>query len=73
MRVLCYGVQGLGGVLAARAHRWCRRRSDGGVVEGRGREDGGSAVPTCDRDEDDGVILGSDDFGSTWVAPFLPS
>ena len=40
-------------------------------MEGRGREDGGSAVPTHDRDEDDGVVFGSDDFGSTRVAPFL--
>ena len=73
MCVLCYGVQGLGGVLAARAHRWCRRRKDGGAGEGRGHVVRSSAVPTRDRDEDDGVVFGSDDFGSTRVAPILLS
>jgi len=34
-------------------------------VEGRGREDGGSAVPTRDRDDNDGVALGFGDFDST--------
>ena len=42
-------------------------------MEGRGREDRGSAVPTHDRDEDDSVVFGSNDFGSTRVAPFLLS
>ena len=42
-------------------------------MEGHGRVDGSSAVPTCDRDEDDGVVFGSGDFGSTWVAPILLS
>ena len=42
-------------------------------MEGRGREDGGSVVPTHDSDEDDGVVFGSDDFGSTRVAPILLS
>ena len=42
-------------------------------MEGHGRVDGSSAVPTHDRDEDDGVVFGSDDFGSTRVAPILLS
>ena len=42
-------------------------------MEGRGHEDRGSAVPTHDHDEDDGIIFGSDDFGSTRVAPILLS
>ena len=40
-------------------------------MEGRGRVDGSSAVPTRNSDEDDGVIFGSDDFGSTPVALIL--
>ena len=40
-------------------------------MEGRGRVDGSSAVPTHNSDEDDGVVFGSDDFGSTRVAPIL--
>ena len=42
-------------------------------MEGRGRVDGSSAVPTHDSDEDDGVVFGSDDFGSTRVVPILLS
>jgi len=42
-------------------------------VEGRGHVDGSSAVPTRNSDEDDGVVFGSDDFGSTRVAPILLS
>ena len=42
-------------------------------MEGRGRVDGSSAVPTHDRDEDDDIVFGSDDFGSTWVALILLS
>ena len=40
-------------------------------MEGRGRVDGSSAVPTRNCDEVDGVVFGSDDFGSTRVAPIL--
>ena len=42
-------------------------------MEGCGRVDGSSAVPTRNSDEDDGVVFGSDDFGSTRVAPILLS
>ena len=42
-------------------------------MAGRGRVDGSSAVPTHDSDEDDGVVFGSDDFGSTRVVPILLS
>ena len=42
-------------------------------MEGRGCVDGSSAMPTHDRDEDNGVVFGSDDFGSTRVAPILLS
>jgi len=42
-------------------------------VEGRGRVDRSSAVPTRNSNEDDGVVFGSDDFGSTRVAPILLS
>ena len=42
-------------------------------MEGRGHVDGSSAVPTRDRDEDDGVVFGSNDLGSTQVAPILLS
>ena len=42
-------------------------------MEGRGRVDGSSAVPTRNSDEDDNVVFGSDDFGSTRVAPILLS
>ena len=42
-------------------------------MEGRGRVDGSSAVPTHNSDGDDGVVFGSDDFGSMRVAPILPS
>jgi hypothetical protein len=38
-------------------------------VAGRGRVDGSSAMPTHDSDEDDDVVFGSDDFGSTRVVP----
>ena len=40
-------------------------------MEGRGRVDGSSAVPTRNCDEVDGVVFGSDDFGSTRVALIL--
>ena len=40
-------------------------------MEGRGRVDGSSAVPTRNSDEDNGVVFGSNDFGSTWVALIL--
>ena len=40
-------------------------------MEGRGRVDGSSAVPTRNSGEDDGIVFGSDDFGSMWVAPIL--
>ena len=40
-------------------------------MEGRGHVDGSSAVPTRNCDEVDGVVFGSDDFGSTRVAPIL--
>ena len=42
-------------------------------MAGRGRVVGSSAVPTRDCDEDDGVVFGPDDFGSTRVAPILLS
>ena len=42
-------------------------------MEGHGRVDGSSAVPTRDSDEDDGVVFGSDDFGSMWVVSILLS
>ena len=40
-------------------------------MEGRGRVDKSSAVLTHNSDEDDGVVFGSDDSGSTRVAPIL--
>ena len=42
-------------------------------MEGRGHVDRSSAVPTRNSDEDNGVVFGSDDFGSTRVAPILLS
>ena len=42
-------------------------------MAGCGRVDGRSAVSTRNSDEDDGVVFGSDDFGSTRVAPILLS
>ena len=42
-------------------------------MESRGRVDRSSAVLTRNSDEDDNVVFGSDDFGSTRVALILPS
>ena len=42
-------------------------------MEGHGRVDRSSAVLTRNSDKDNGVVFGSDDFGSTRVAPILLS
>ena len=42
-------------------------------MAGHGHVDGSSAVLTRDSDEDDGVVFGSNDFGSTRVVPILLS
>ena len=42
-------------------------------MEGHGRVDGSSVVPTHNSDEDNNVVFGSNDFGSTRVAPILLS
>ena len=42
-------------------------------MEGRGHVDRSRAVPTHDRDEDDGVDFDSGGFGNTRVAPILLS